>query len=143
MVEILYICTCIYMHRYNSLEAIRSVFMIGFLYKRMTVFMFLSYTYFWVSVSMPCSFLYLFVICYIILSYFHALISRFSLSSVLEMCQAAVAEVIQVCEEVASLASPVVCNSSPEGFLPSTKVKEHSTVQQETTHTLYCMCRFY
>ena len=40
----------------------------------------------------------------------------------MEVCQTAVSEVIQLCEEVASVASPVVCNSSPEGFLPGTKV---------------------
>ena len=28
------------------------------------------------------------------------------------------AEIIGVCETVASIVSPVVCNSSPEGFLP-------------------------
>ena len=38
------------------------------------------------------------------------------------MSRAAVAEVVQLCSEVAALASPVVCNSSPEGFLPGAKV---------------------
>lgn len=48
--------------------------------------------------------------------------SRFPQSSFLEVCQVVVAEVIVLCGEVASLASPVVCNSSPEGFLPGTEV---------------------
>ena len=34
--------------------------------------------------------------------------------------QETTAEIISVCETVASIVSPVVCNSSPEGFLPET-----------------------
>ena len=49
-------------------------------------------------------------------------IIRSPLSSVLDVAQAVVAEIIQLCGEVALLASPVVCNSSPEGFLPGAKV---------------------
>ena len=34
----------------------------------------------------------------------------------------AMSKIIQLCCEVADLSSPVVCNSSPEGFLPGSKV---------------------
>ena len=40
----------------------------------------------------------------------------------MKVCQVAATDVILLCEEVASLASPVVCNSSPEGFLPGAEV---------------------
>ena len=39
-----------------------------------------------------------------------------------------------LCEEVASLASSVVCNSSPEGFLPGTEVRKYSIVNSARKH---------
>jgi hypothetical protein len=35
-----------------------------------------------------------------------------------EVCRVTIERTIELCSEVATLASPVVCNSSPEGFLP-------------------------
>ena len=43
---------------------------------------------------------------------------RAPLLAVFSTYQEVTAEIISVCETVASIVSPVVCNSSPEGFLP-------------------------
>ena len=47
----------------------------------------------------------------------------FSRSYDVNVCRVVMSEAIQLCYEVADLASPIVCNSSPEGFLPGAKVK--------------------
>lgn len=44
--------------------------------------------------------------------------SRAPILAALSTYQEMTAEIIGVCETVASIVSPVVCNSSPEGFLP-------------------------
>lgn len=46
---------------------------------------------------------------------------RSPISKVLDQYKSAVSETVTLCVRVAKIVSPVVCNSSPEGFLPETK----------------------
>ena len=40
----------------------------------------------------------------------------------MNVCREIITKLIELCGEVATLTSPVVCNSSPEGFLPGAQV---------------------
>ena len=46
---------------------------------------------------------------------------RSPVSKVLDQYMSALSETVALCVRVAKVVSPVVCNSSPEGFLPDTK----------------------
>ena len=48
--------------------------------------------------------------------------------AVFSLYQEITAEIIGVCETVARIVSPVVCNSSPEGFLPRSRSLVRSVI---------------
>ena len=68
----------------------------------------------------------IFIHMHIVLSY------RAPMLAVFSPYQEITAEIIGVCETVASIVSPVVCNSSPEGFLPEAASQPESSQVSNT-----------